>query len=423
MTVAYRRATLLAAVLLLASLAPVALRVAQAAGGRGAGLLKPYTFTGCDKTKPTDPINVIWYQALATPANVADQLWYMGWKHNDYDSPLANLFGAIDYQYVKEVGGCFRDDRQAATGTPISTRYHVRLFSTVNARGTGYVGGDAHHDKVIIGQGCKKALGHAGHIADSFNVPRERIAQFWPDPTTKYRFWGNTRRMRQCNASYTASDGYVAYLRTNIATIASHTYHPDAVERPTISGTPAEGQTLTAGTGTWSDPGATSFRYQWCVVNLATDACANIGGATSVTWVAPAGSAGRVIAVKVRPVGASTTDTALGGPVTIGAPSGSPPTLTVGGGSSVNPDIAVTTGGLDTAVTWIARFCSQLDADGHPSSGCLSGSTVISGSVGSTVLSGFGQQDACNNVDYWVKATNAAGTVWSAEIVHSSSCV
>ncbi|HEX7297658.1 MAG TPA: hypothetical protein VF257_01545 [Solirubrobacteraceae bacterium] len=74
MSLAYRRATLLAGVLLLISLTPVALRVAHAAGGRGAGLSKPYTFTGCEKTKPTDPVNVIWYQAFATPGNVAYRL-------------------------------------------------------------------------------------------------------------------------------------------------------------------------------------------------------------------------------------------------------------------------------------------------------------------------------------------------------------
>lgn len=47
---------------------------------------------------------------------------------------------------------------------------------------------------------------------------------------------------------------------------------------------------------------------------------------------------------------------------------------------------------------------------------------MIPGSTGTTVLSGFGQEDSCNNVDYWVKATNAAGTVWSDEIVCVSAC-
>ncbi|HEX7297657.1 MAG TPA: hypothetical protein VF257_01540 [Solirubrobacteraceae bacterium] len=186
----------------------------------------------------------------------------MGWNHNDYNSPLNLIFNAVDYQYVKEVGGCFRDDRQAATGNPISTRYHVRLFATANARGSVYVAGDAHHHKVIVGHGCKKALGHAGHIADSFDVPRGRIVSNWPASAPKYRFWGNTRRMRQCNGSYTGSDGYVAYLKTDIGTTAGLTYHPEVIDRPVISGTPSEGQTFTASTGTWSDHNATSFRYQ-----------------------------------------------------------------------------------------------------------------------------------------------------------------
>ena len=284
-----------------------------------------------------------------------------------------------------------------------------------------YVAGDAHHDKVIVGHGCKKALGHAGHIADTFDVAREQIVEYWPEYTPKkYRFWGNTRRMRQCNGSYTGSDGYVVYLKTNIATSAGHSYHPDNTAPPTIAGTPAEGQTLTASPGTWSDPAATTFTYQWCEVNLDTDACRNIDGATSDTYTPPAGS-GSVISVKVRPTGATPSDAALADPVTIGAASGSPPTLVVGGGWIVRPDVTVTTGGLDTTVTWF-RWCGSLDSAGHPTDTCAHASTIVSGSVPSTVLEAFGPDDPCNNEDYWVTATNAAGTVWSDEIIYVSYC-
>ena len=62
--------------------------------------------------------------------------------------------------------------------------------------------------------------------------------------------------------------------------------------RPTISGTPVVGQTLTAKPGTWTPTGAT-FTYQW----LADDT--EISGASATTYKLVAGDAGKKISIEV----------------------------------------------------------------------------------------------------------------------------
>ncbi len=53
---------------------------------------------------------------------------------------------------------------------------------------------------------------------------------------------------------------------------------------PTIKGVAEDEQTLTAETGTWTES-PTSFKYQWETCNKSGEACNNISGATSSTYV------------------------------------------------------------------------------------------------------------------------------------------
>ena len=63
---------------------------------------------------------------------------------------------------------------------------------------------------------------------------------------------------------------------------------PANTSAPTISGTPQQGQTLTANAGTWSPSGAPTG-YQWQSCTSSTGGCSNISGATGQTY-SPAGS-------------------------------------------------------------------------------------------------------------------------------------
>lgn len=74
--------------------------------------------------------------------------------------------------------------------------------------------------------------------------------------------------------------------------------NPTNTARPTISGTPVVGQTLTATTGTWGGTAPISYAYQWQRCDGAGTNCTNIAGATAQTYVlgsSDAGSTTRVV--------------------------------------------------------------------------------------------------------------------------------
>jgi hypothetical protein len=58
---------------------------------------------------------------------------------------------------------------------------------------------------------------------------------------------------------------------------------PIAIAAPAVTGTPQQGQTLTASTGTWGDSPAT-YGYQWQDCDSAGANCAPIAGATAQTY-------------------------------------------------------------------------------------------------------------------------------------------
>ena len=81
---------------------------------------------------------------------------------------------------------------------------------------------------------------------------------------------------------------------------------------PTVSGTPAVGQTLTAAAGSWAGS-PTSFAYQWQRCDAAGAACTGIPGATGQTYVvagADLGSTLRVAATARNTVGSAAATSA-----------------------------------------------------------------------------------------------------------------
>ncbi len=91
----------------------------------------------------------------------------------------------------------------------------------------------------------------------------------------------------------TASNaGGSAQARSTATAIVTSALPPANTVLPLVTGSAAEGQTLSATNGTWlGNP--TSFAYQWEDCNTAGEACATILGATSSTYKLVAGDVGR----------------------------------------------------------------------------------------------------------------------------------
>jgi hypothetical protein len=87
--------------------------------------------------------------------------------------------------------------------------------------------------------------------------------------------------------------------------------------RPTITGSPVVGETLTANNGTWT--GASTFSYQWQLCDGNGNNCANIAGATGKTYGVRSSDVGHELLARVRAAnrfGATTADTDRTSPIT-----------------------------------------------------------------------------------------------------------
>jgi hypothetical protein len=73
---------------------------------------------------------------------------------------------------------------------------------------------------------------------------------------------------------------------------------PAVTTNPSVSGTAKEGQTLTAGKGTWSGS-PTSFSYQWQDCNASGGACSGVSGATRATYLVNRADVGHTMRVVV----------------------------------------------------------------------------------------------------------------------------
>lgn len=107
---------------------------------------------------------------------------------------------------------------------------------------------------------------------------------------------------------------------------------PANTSPPTISGTAAQGQTLTASTGTWTGTTPITYTYQWQRCDAGGGNCAAIAGATSQTYVATSADVGKTLRVLVTGTNGVGSSSVLSASTSaVAAPSGpantSPPTI------------------------------------------------------------------------------------------------
>jgi len=135
-------------------------------------------------------------------------------------------------------------------------------------------------------------------------------------------------RMR---VTVTARNASGSASATSNATAVVHTpgTNPVVSTRPSISGTPQEGATLTASPGTWSGAQPISFAYQWLRCDASGGACAAISGSTGQAYNTTAADVTHTLRVRVTARNNRGSNTADSDPTALIAPAR-------GGGASIS---------------------------------------------------------------------------------------
>src|SRR3954463_11773454 len=83
------------------------------------------------------------------------------------------------------------------------------------------------------------------------------------------------------------------------AAVSAVTDRPTAKSLPSVTGTPREGDTLTATEGAWERVDGVTYAYQWQRCDAAGANCADIAGAATKAYTAQAADVGRTLRVEV----------------------------------------------------------------------------------------------------------------------------
>jgi hypothetical protein len=172
---------------------------------------------------------------------------------------------------------------------------------------------------------------------------------------------------------------------------------------PSISGSAAVGQTLSASPGGWSGVPAPTFTYQWQQCNASGTGCAAISGATNQTYTAAPSDAGQTLMVVVTGANASgsvAASSAVVGPVGQ-APANTGAQPTVSGTALTGQTLSASPGGWSG--TPAPTFAYQWQQCATSGSGC---SPIAGATASSFVLRGA---DAGNTLVVSVTATNSVG--------------
>jgi len=176
------------------------------------------------------------------------------------------------------------------------------------------------------------------------------------------------------NADGTASANSNATPGVVLASSAAG--RPASSSPPTISGTPQQGQTLTANRGTWTGAQPQTYAYQWRRCDAVGGACADIPGATAASYVLTATDVGRTLRVRVTARNSLGARSATTTPTAVVAKAGVPSGNTISINDVVLPNRLVIDRlqfiplFLSSRAPFTARF-HVTDSQNHPVQGAL----------------------------------------------------
>jgi hypothetical protein len=177
---------------------------------------------------------------------------------------------------------------------------------------------------------------------------------------------------------------------------------PSNTSRPTVSGVPRAGQTLTAAPGTWSGAQPITYRYQWRRCGSGGGSCADISGARGETYGLTAADIGSTIRIRVRATnsaGSTSADSAPTAVVESPPLNTSPPTVT---GTPVEGAVLTATAGIWSGTQPLGYAYQWQRCD--PLAGCHD----VIGATGTTYA--LSAEDVGFGIRVVVTASNAVGS-------------
>jgi Calcineurin-like phosphoesterase len=135
---------------------------------------------------------------------------------------------------------------------------------------------------------------------------------------------------------------------------------PANTSPPTISGSPVQGQTLTADPGSWSGTAPLAYAYQWRRCDAGGGSCSDIAGATATSYTLVAADVGSTIRVRVTATNSAGSAAASSEPTAVVEPGANDPVIAAAGDIACSPLDPNFNGGLGTATACRQRYTSDL---------------------------------------------------------------
>jgi hypothetical protein len=251
-----------------------------------------------------------------------------------------------------------------------------------------------------------------------------------PAPTYTYQWERCNASGAECAAipgatstTYTLTDSDVGHKITSVVTATNPSAPASASSAPTptidavvpanslapaITGTDADGSTLSASTGTWTGAPAPTYSYQWQACNASGGSCTSISGATTSTYTLADSNVGQTIVVVVT----ASNSSYAGGSSSSAASAPTSVIQAVGPVSTLAPSVTGTDTDTDTLTassgTWSGAPAPTYSYQWQRDSGSGSSYVNISGATASTYT--LTDADVGYSLQVVVTASNASYT-------------